>query len=280
LTLLLCAFPVAASAQNETVTVTGTTPKTRTEILQGFIRSYVAPSRDLGKIARWDDPICPVTIGLKDDLNAAVSEHIKTAAANVGARVSAKVPCRTNIVVIFSSDPQAVLDELQIHYQKYHGLMGDVDGPSHARTMAKVIAPIQAWYGTNVVDAAGRRFPINCGCNLISTGGGMNDGIKSIFISALVVVDVKKVAGQEIGAVGDYAAMLALSQTKAFDTCRALPSITNLLVADCDDNLKSAALTEADLGYLRGVYRIDTGYRLNQARADVLFEMEKSNAGK
>ena len=54
-----------------------------------------------------------------------------------------------------------------------------------------------------------------------------------------------------MGAVGDYIAMLALTQLSSLDTCQALPSIVNLLAPGCAQ--KPDGLTENDVAYLRGL---------------------------
>jgi len=58
-----------------------------------------------------------------------------------------------------------------------------------------------------------------------------------------------------------------------------VPSITNLLIPDCDAKLKTTALSDADLAFLRGVYKTTGGDNLNLAMGDIVREMEKSLEG-
>lgn len=277
LSLLLAFLAIApAIAQNETVTVTGqATNPTRTEIIRSFIHSYVTPSRNVEKIARWADPICPVAIGLKPEENGAIAQHIRNAALSAGARVKAEVMCRPNVTVVFAQDPQDLMTQIAAHYNLAKTVMGDIDGPMHARMLAKITYPIQAWYGTEIEDAWGTRVPSQGGM-LISTGSRLNNGIKSDFTTVFVVVDLSKVAGREVGTIGDYVAMLTLSQTKNYGACLQIPSISNLLAPDCDDRLRTTALSDADIAFLRGVYKMDGGDKFNLARGAILDEMEKS----
>ena len=257
---------LAASAQNtpESVTVTGQAPQTRTEIMRGFVRSYVAPSMITGKLARWADPICPLIIGLQPDEKLAVSERIKKDARSVGAPVQARQACRPNVIVAFAMDPQELMTKIiEDHWNLARTVFGDNDGPMHARKLSKIAAPIQAWYGTttrDVHDSPGSQAsPYQsvspyCESTLCYEvqASLLDNGIKSVFSTVFVVVDLSKVAGREIGTIADYVAMLTLSQTDALATCRNMPSITNLLIPDCDANLKTAALSGADLAFLRG----------------------------
>jgi hypothetical protein len=287
-------LPLAASAQNKTesVTVTGQAPQTRTEIMRGFVRSYVAPSMITGKLARWADPICPLVIGLQPEEKLAVSERIKKVAKSVGAPVQARQACRPNVTIAFAMDPQELMTKIADRWNLARSVLGDIDGPMHARNVSKISSPIQAWYGTTTRDVRG--FPGSwevqypdvtryCGPSTpcyMAQSSFLDNGIKSVFSTVFVVVDLSKVSGREIGTIADYVAMLTLSQTDAFATCRNMPSITNLLVQDCDANLKTTALSDADLALLRGVYKTEGGDKVNLAIGDIVREMQKSPAGR
>ena len=284
---------VAASAQNssESVTVTGQAPKTRTEIMHGFARSYVAPSRLTGKLARWVNPICPLVIGLQPDEKLAVRERIIKNAKSVGAPVQAQQACRPNVIVVFAMAPQELMTKvIEDHWNLARTVFGDIDGRIHARKLSKISSPIQAWYGTTTLDIysfpgseesvytdVSPCRPAKC---YVGEASHLNNGIKSVFSTVFVVVDLSKVAGREIGAIADYVSMMALSQTDTFAVCRNMPSITNLLMQDCDANLKTASLSDADLAFLRGVYKTNGGDNINLAMGDIVREMEKSPAGR
>jgi hypothetical protein len=56
--------------------------------------------------------------------------------------------------------------------------------------------------------------------------------------------------------------------------CR--PRRTNLIFPDCDKGVKSDRATDADLAYLRGVYKVDPGESLRNQRNDIAAEIEKA----
>jgi len=286
-------LPLAASAQNKTesVTVTGQTPQARTEIMRGFVHSYVAASRTTGKLARWTVPICPLVIGLSPAEKLAVTERVKKDAKSVGAPVSAQQSCKPNITIAFAPDPQELMTKITEHWSVAKSTLGDIDGPMHARKVAKISAPIQAWYISttrgmgdmpgswevpwpDVTQYCGPSTPC-----FVGQASSLNNGIQSVFSNVFVVVDMRKADGRAIGTMADYVAMLALSQTNAFAACRNMPSITNLLIPDCDAKLKTTALSDADLAFLRGVYKTTGGDNLNLAMGDIVREMEKSLEG-
>ena len=287
----LLLLPLAVSAQNKTesVTVTGQAPQTRTEIMRGFVRSTVAPSMITGKLARWDAPICPLIIGLKPEESLAVRERINKDAKSVGAPVSANPSCKPNIVVAFALVPQELMTKIAARWILARSVLVDIDGPMHARKVSKIYAPIQAWYGTSIKDVHGLSGAsdsplqdVDPFCKMAQCytpeASTLNNGIRSVFYSAFAVVDLGKADGRKTIAIADYVAMLTLSQTDAFATCRQMPSITNLLMPDCDASLKTEGLSDADLAFLRGVYKTKGGDNLNLAMGDIFREMEKSSA--
>ena len=276
-----CVFAAGpgAWAQNETVTVTGAKPKEDT-VIRDFVRSFAPPSRALKKITRWADPVCPYTAGLQPDVNTKVTARVKQVAAQIGAPTK-EGACNINIQIIFALDPQAVLDEARHHFKQ---LIGDVYGPSDAEEKTRVTHPIQAWYGTEIKDDWGQRVPSEpCWpklCYVVSKGGNINDGLQSVFSNVLVVIDLNKVDGYDLNAVSDYVAMLALSQSKSFDDCRQLPTITNLMSAGCDDELKAKALTAEDIAYLHGLYMSAAGDKMNLQQGDIEGEIAKAKSAK
>jgi hypothetical protein len=287
--LALLLLPSAASAQNKTesVTVTGQSAQTRTEIMRGFIRSTVTPSYGTGKLARWTDPVCPLVIGLTPQENAAVKERIRKDVQVAGATQS-REPCAPNVTVAFALEPQKLITQIATS-AKLKGHIGDNDGGMHRAKLSKVVAPIQAWYGTMLTGKHGvpgvNELPYP-GLQdyygapyFIGEASLLNDGHQSNIKNVFVVVDLDKVDGRQVGTIADYVAMLTLSETEKFATCRQMPSITNLLVADCDARLKTSALSDADLAFLRGVYKTKEGDNMNLAIGDILREMQMGAAG-
>jgi len=68
--------------------------------------------------------------------------------------------------------------------------------------------------------------------------------------------------------------MLALSQPGNLDSCEALPSITNLLSPGCSTIART--ITEGDLAYLRGLYKMSPAGSVGGQRAEVRYQMEQA----
>jgi hypothetical protein len=282
------AQPARPSAEN--VTVTGT--KSR-EVLEKFVESFAAPARMTGKLSRWEDGICPAVVGLPAGFTKFVTQRVKEVAAKVGAPVNEKEPCGHNIAIVFTAAPQALLDKIR---KRQPWFLGYADSSAQIEKLATVTRPIQAWYMTATKDWRGnsdvdtakgggvdltvqafleptRIMPMTMPYAHFRnvTGWRIDDGQHSAFYDVIIVVDQNKLVDYEIGAIADYISMLALAQLNALDTCQQLPSIVNMLAVGCER--KVDALTDNDIAYLRGLYKMSPDRTLRTEQDEIAYQM-------
>jgi hypothetical protein len=299
LIMTLLALPATAqtpatSGATESVTVTGTRSH---QVIEKFVESFAAPTRMTGRLARWQNGVCPVVVGLKPDFLKFIAQRVRSVAADAGAPV-ADAPCKPNIEIVFTTTPQALIDNVRKQSEVF---LGYTDNAAQVDDLAKVTRPIQAWYLTATVDLRGnvlvdsRKTPpteitvpdpyrnppfltVYTKQGAISvTGTRLGDGLRSGFYHVIIVADPTKLVDYEMGAVGDYIAMLALTQLSSLDTCQTLPSIVNLLAADCAN--KAVALTENDAAYLSGLYHMGPGRNLRNQEDEVVYRMDQTFQG-
>ncbi|HET7084663.1 MAG TPA: hypothetical protein VFI23_07835 [Rhizomicrobium sp.] len=279
--------PSIASQATEGVIVTA--PKAPPEkIMHDFITSYTAPSPASGKVARWHAGICPGVVGLPESWNKSVTARIREVAAQAGAPVT-EGKCRPNIDIVFTRNPQALLDQVR---DAKPWLLGYHDVAQEKR-LATVSHAVQAWYLTQTVDTGGdinlddkqHSYGVTLGSMYFPNahieqwdGTHLADGKRSELMHVLVVVDLVKVNGVKLSGVVDDAAMLALAQTAAFEVCQPLASIANLTAPACDRALKTDALSASDMAYLHALYRIDLRDSLIQQQGALAYEMKKGFA--
>jgi hypothetical protein len=287
-------FAATASAQPqgtpvESVIVTAQKQRPE-EALNQFIIVHAAPSPALGKIARWKTGICPLAIGLSPKFNQFITQRLIRVAMLAGAPLDSSEPCRLNILILATSQPQDVLDFVRT---KRPALLGFHYRSQSAR-IAAMHLPIQAWYSTATEDFHGlvaADIPNgDLGYGVMSTTGaprGVNvsgnraigDGLKSELTTAIVLVDAGKIGGKEIGALADYVAMLALSQAQSYEDCQPVPTITNLMASGCAEGTRPDGITDIDATYLRGLYKMDAGRSLLGERSSIAYEMKKELGG-
>ena len=301
-------FSLTASAQQEAKpaepapgiaveNVIVTAPALRTErALDNFIIAHSTPTLWLGKIARWKNGICPLAVGLSPKMNLYISQRIIRVAMMTGAPLDKGETCRPNILVIATDQPQAFLDFMST---KRPGLLG-AHYISQRQKIATMTLPVQAWYSTATEDFYGfisadlpswehgygvmsSDYVPGSASNILPgahvSGSRLGDGLKSELSTAIILVDTPKIAGQQIGPLADYIAMLALSQGQSYDTCQSVPTINDLMAAGCAAEMKPIALTDIDATYLRGLYKMDAGQSYRGERSSIVFEMKKELGG-
>ena len=212
--------------------------------------------------------------GLPRGLNAFISARIRAVAATVGAPQDESPACKSNVQILFTLEPQQVLDAVA----KQDSLLLGFHYAQQEKRLATVSRPIQGWYVTSTRNYRGQEAidnPMPLGTQQGSSGAppGYFPGSKvppgepgsrltnlrsSQIVLALIVVDAKKIAGMAVGPLADYIAMLALSQAKSPDTCSQLPSIVDLMASDrLRQAEKVAQITAGDLAFLRALYSIN-----------------------
>jgi hypothetical protein len=286
--VLLMAGGMQASAQtaepSESVTVTAS--KWR-EVFHKFEDAFVTPTPVGGKIARWERRICPVVVGQKPNFTRFVTQRVKYIALAAGARLNTEASCTPNIRIVFTTTPQALLDNVRKKEPVY---LGYAETNAQLEKLATVTRPVQAWYTTETADFNGRRqvdsvLMAKFDGDLIfapptyaSSGGRISDGITSGFNHILIVIDSTKLAGQKIVPLADYISMLALTQLGSLDACqRQQPSIVNMLATVCDH--AQDGLTKFDLAYLQGLYKMIARRGLMFQRNDIASTMADTLEG-
>ena len=204
------------------------------EAISSFVTASATPTHMTGKVARWEEAVCPHMTGQKPNVAAFVTEHVAAVAAAAGAPVNTDKSCAANIEIVFTTAPQALLDNVRENAADY---IGYASSTSALKTLATMTHPVQAWYATGVRDLRGR-YTIDSGRDRGSSSGAnsggvtgthLADGQRSAIHHVLIVVDPTKLPVQDIVPLSDYIAVLALAQVGSLDECRPLPSIVNML---------------------------------------------------
>jgi hypothetical protein len=264
----------------ENVTVTG--ERMRDEQIRSFVKSRALPTFQTGKIARWEVNACPVAVGLRPEATRFITQRVKDIAAKVGAPVNIEAPCKPNIEIVFTTDPQSLLDGILKDHQFY---LGYHDNSQQATELAKVSHPIQSWYATQTVDV-NDITKLDSGAPGLKTGsrltffsnsdgtGKLADGHRSTMYHVFIVVNPQQLGNYEIGSLADYIAFLALAQPGSLDDCTPLPSILNLLARGCSGATQTTTISNDDIGYLRGIYRMAGGSNLNGQQNEIAYQMK------
>lgn len=110
---------------------------------RGFIEDYAAPTARLDRYARWNARPCIVVSGLAAAQAASVKARLEDVARSAGLK-PAEAGCKPNVEVEFSTEPQALVDQIVQKTPQVLGFQPGVD----FNTRKTVTRPIQAWYMT------------------------------------------------------------------------------------------------------------------------------------
>jgi hypothetical protein len=255
------------------VTVTAPRPPTPEELagdsIPDFLIAHARPSPASGQLAVWKQPVCAVVLGLTPAFNSFVSERIAAIADSVGAPHGA-TGCKPNVHLFFTTDPQAIANAVAKQLPEALGFHYE----SETRKLATLQHPIEGWWATATAGEKGSvqldepvemnsQFRADLSSGILGSpspparlGTRLTTGLSSLLVHALVLIDLRKVTGYEMGPISDYLAMLVLSQTRQQDACGQLSSILDLMAPACDRE-RPTAVTAGDLAFLRALYKTD-----------------------
>ncbi|PIB92201.1 hypothetical protein [Caulobacter sp. FWC2] len=167
--------------------------------------------------------VCPLVRGASAEVNDYVAARMRQVAKDVGAEY-ARWDCEPNVVVLFSSEPDQLLNAASRDKRfNYSGVTAQ-----RAQQFKTSTQPVRWMHG--------------------SATPGMKTRDARPY-NSLVVVDANKAADVKVSALADYVTMVSLADVQA----RAAPADGTIL--NLFDNGKAEAMTEADRAYLRAVYR-------------------------
>jgi hypothetical protein len=266
------------------------TPKVIEKQTHTFVEGYAAtPNAEIEQIGRWRDAVCVQVLGLAAPQEAAIKARVEEVAKEVGLH-PAKPGCVADVEIVFSNNPQGVMDKVA---KEREYLLGYYHRHDHDQ-LKKVTRPIQAWYVTATYggggDVAGALFagvnmqvreevvddpenpaPTSCGDNRFFSAC-----LESVFKNVFIVADANAMAGQDTGTISDYLAMLALSQPRSLDACAALSSVLDVFApSGCGGREPPDGFTSADAAYLTALYAADGEGRKTQEQTDISTRMAR-----
>ena len=265
--------PASSTASNAAgkfpdVTVFSTTPPTDQELMGNSVYQFivdhatkkVASSDALATSARWragrPESICPLTRGLDAAYNSFVSARLRALAAYVGAPAQPDLHCNENVQIVFTTEPDKLMDEVVHEAAGRFGVK--LDHQIKRQEEFSSGHAIQGWYLTSPGGGGVELQPM---WPRVALGDCCSGGI----VGAIFVIDMTKAAGYTIGSIADYVSMLTLSPAENPDHCAPLPSILDLMAPSCGARDKPAEVTAGDVAFLKALYYHDMGRMLTRS---------------
>lgn len=236
----------------------------------------LAPTKDDRQIARWDDRICARVLGLSSERATYLTNRINAAAKAIGIGASTNPKCTTNVLVVFTPFADAFAADVVRNHPDY---IRDIEraGLPHGKIKASYLAPRPVrWFTINkTVMADGStsdKYPKAAeeGLHLsFSPPSRIGMRTRENTMLSLIVVDEPKMAGIKWSQLGDYLAMVSLSQPR-MDADYAGEDSVLAVFADRDaGKVGPLSLTDRDRTFLTALYKSDPALSPDQQRSQI-----------
>lgn len=232
------------------IVVTG--QRQKREIAQA-LKKLIGPTGS-EQLARFEDKVCPMVIGMPRDWTARMTRMIRDNIAAVGGKLEAP-GCKPNALAIFIDQPNDLIAAL--HEEEPHLFNME---PREFDNFARRPGPIWSWH---VTDLRGRD-----GEQLAQGKSGVNDfavvknaaasrlytNIREDMLAGFVVIDRPKTVGKSLRQIADLLTMHLLLDVKPDAGSRDKASILSLFEPRGDNEALPARFSSFDKGALTGFY--------------------------
>jgi len=251
--------PPVAATQEQEIVVTGQRTE---EVIRAFVGEIAVAARGENQIARWDRKICPGISGMRSRYARAVIDRMAKRAFEVGLDVG-EPGCQANILVLVTPKPTEVTRQMLEENKDafgWHAQRGQrTQGRDALRAFVDSKAAVRWWHVSKTVMADGATIGEGATADAASVRVGsvsrLSRSTRLDFGSVFIVVDANQLDGLSFSGVADYLAMVALAQLDPDTDTSQYPTILNIFSAGVTDAAATtAALTDWDLAYLRGLY--------------------------
>jgi len=225
--------------------------------VQIFVDEVAAPPPGRG-LARWRESLCVSTVNIDSAVAQPLIDHIYRIAMANGLRVRGP-GCKPHAVIFFTDDGAALASALVSTEPAVFDLRWSTQlhrGPKALRAFQDADSPVRWWHvSMPVIGVTGERairMPGDQGLILVPGEGLVNRGrsVSDSLNKVIVIVDLAKIDGVTLSALGDYLAMVSLAQVDPEGDTSRHDSILNLF----DHPGGEQSMSVWDKAYLASLY--------------------------
>ena len=269
--------PSQASDDKDAIIIRGEKKK---EIAKA-LRQMIEPTDRGEQLARFEDKICPMVIGMPRDWTAKMTQMIRDNITAVGGTLE-EPGCKPNALAIFIDQPGELIAAL--HKEEPH--LFDMS-PRAFENFAKLPGPIWSWHVTDMRGRDGEQLAqgsINGNDFAVvknASASRLYTNIRQDMLGGFVVVDRPKTVGKTLRQIADVVTMHLLLDVKHDAGSRDRSSILSLFEPREENDVLPARFSNFDKGALTGFYtqrennRTARQQQLNIASAMAKAEKEK-----
>lgn len=242
------------------VTVTPPTDKTAREQAHDYVAGVVKRP-PLESLVRWRMPVCPLVAGLPEGQGEYLLARLSEVARDVGAPLAGR-DCRPNLYVVVSEEPARLL---ALWRERDKHLFG-AGFPATVARFVETEKPVRVWHNWRFESPDGRVATRDGGdfggapTLRFSKASRLTENAVRNALTAIVVVDARRLDGVSVNQLADYVAMASLTELRPDLRVGSAPTILGLFE---EGGERPAGLSSWDLAFLRGLYSTGTE-NLNQ----------------
>ncbi len=235
-----------------------------------------------GQLARFHEPVCPVSRGLPGDYGAVVEERVRTVARAAGIPVARRRGCAPNLIVLVANDGEEATALLR---RERPDIFAGLDPVDIGRAIAAE-GPVRTWQssaaerieGETVADRRDQYLYQDVHLYHGVPAGLLRRTTRRDLRLSVVLFDVDSIDGLTLMQIGDHAAMRGLAATRPA-TAATGRSILALFDDAAAGRPPAPAATDWDGGYLRALYRVSAAATAGVQR-DTLARMLERQLGR
>lgn len=215
-------------------------------------------ARDTGdQLARFEDRLCPIVIGMPRDLTAAMTRMIRANIESFGAKLE-PVGCRPNGLVIFIDQPRELVEAIRKEQPDLLGME-----PREASNFVADVGAISSWHITETRGVEGETLG---NYDAGAMGSSKAKVTRSVTTSRLysparqemmlgfVVIDRGRTVGHNLRQLSDLATMHLLLEIRASAATKDPNSILSLFEPRGEGDAVPQSLSRIDRGAMAGFY--------------------------
>ena len=262
-------------------TVTVTAPKLQQ--VPDLVEKFGVPDGK-GRLARWENPVCPVVRGLPPDMDLTIEQRIREPAKAASILVAGP-NCDANVAVLITRTPRQAAQSLVERHRAI--LSGESRWPFDRQRAAAFVdteQPVRWWYISDSVPTDGGKaytqaaapqqaaaFATN---NLFGpptlgqvTASRLLPATEEAFSRVVIIVDANRIVGFDLAQISGYLSMVSLAQVKPDADLEHVTTIMNMFDGRSGGRPPPTDLTFWDRAYLGALYDTD---------AEINFAMQRS----
>jgi hypothetical protein len=258
----LAPLSAAAPAPDQAIVIQGS--RDRRKPADDFLKRMVPASFDQ-KLGRFEEPVCPGTVGLPDKLRDEVLARIRQVTSAAAIPV-AKGSCRPNLLIIVVDAKKALIEGMERKKEAYlYGI-----GNSERKRLANGPGPVSAWQISDVIGADGEPLVVDGDGfpRLFTTipASRLRTSTRSRILGAIVVVEQRGLVQVTTRQLADFALVRALAPIQPKNSPPPDTSVLSLFNEGVRPENAPQSLTWWDLALLKA---------LANTRSDVLADIQR-----